>query len=250
MNQPHKIKIFHKLFFIGIFLAVIYFTPWSKINWGKFEVLPGSSITVTGQSKQDVKNQIARFSAGVTISHDDKRTAIDQVNTKMTAVIKAVKDFGIEDKDIQTQSVSVNQINPPDREILSYPPRPRNEEKQWRASNSISLVLRDIDKASELTDLLHQLEATNVHGPNFSLDDTQSLEADLLASAVEDARSKADKLAKASGRKLGKVLTINESGTSFPTPVFRMAAETVDSAPVEPGSGRISKTVTVTFELE
>ena len=220
------------LFFLGLGL-LIKFVP--------FSLEPSASITVTGEAKLDLTSQIANFSAGVTATNEDKQTAINEVNTQMTKIIQAVKDFGIDEKDIQTQQVSVYQTK---EERLSV-------KDVWQASNSISLKLRNIDQASTLADLLQQSNATNVYGPNYSLDDTTQAQVDLLSKAIDNAREKAEKIAVASKRKLGQVITVSEGGTVMPGPVFRAmsVAESVPT-PVEPGSETVYKSVTVTFELK
>lgn len=200
-----------------------WFTPWSH---------PQGTITVSGQSKQQVSNQTAHFSVNVTQTNKDKQTAVESVNGAMDKIIEAVKDFGINEKDITTQNVSVNEV--------------RRPEKQWQASNSLAITLRDVNKASALTDLLQGFPLAQVSGPSFSVDDSRQAETELLTQAVEDAREKAAQVAQASGRKLGKVLTVNEGNVSQPWPVREMAV----SAPVEPGSSQMTKTVTVVFELK
>ncbi len=224
--------LFLLLFFLGLGL-LIKFVPIS--------LEAPASITVTGEAKRDEVPQIARFSASVTATNVDKQTAVNEVNSAMEKIIKSVKDFGIDQKDIQTQQVSVYQTK-----------EGRLSDKDvWQASNSISLKLRNIDQASALTDLLQQSNATNVYGPNYSLDDTTQAQADLLAKAIDNAREKAAKIAAASQRKLGKIITVSEGGTVMPGPVFRAmsVAETVP-APVEPGSETVYQSVTVTFELK
>ncbi|MBU1323482.1 SIMPL domain-containing protein, partial [Patescibacteria group bacterium] len=143
---------------IVILTALCLLIPWEHVNWGKISILPASTITVTGEAKQDLTSQIANFSAGVTATNIDKQTAVNEVNSAMEKIIKSVKDFGIEEKDIQTQQVSVYQTKEDRPEIMIYPPRPSGKDV-WQASNSISIKLRNIDQASALTDLLQQSNA-------------------------------------------------------------------------------------------
>ncbi len=159
----------------------------------------------------------------------------------MTDIIKLVKDFGIDEKDVKTQRVSVNEFE-----------ERRTNVKQWRASNSITITLRDIDKASAFTDLLSSSDATNVSGPRFTLDDTQAAEVDLLELAIDNAREKAEAIAKASDRRLGKILTVTESGASYRNPMPLVAEMKAGGAPapIEPGTQTVYKTVTVIFELK
>lgn len=228
--------------FIILLILIIgsWYTPWSQ---------PQAMITVTGTSQQLVNNQLAGFQVSVTQTDKNKDTALSAVNQAMAEIVQAVKDFGIESKDITTQNVSVYEVGQP--EILIYPPRPNSDEPQWQASNSLSIILRQVDKASALTDLLQNFELAQVSGPNFSLDQSSDNDDELLVKAVDNAREKAAKVAAASGRKLGKVITVSESGGVYP--VYRgMMLEAKDSvaAPVEPGSSEMTKSVTVVFELK
>jgi uncharacterized protein YggE len=69
----------------------------------------------------------------------------------------------------------------------------------------------------------------------------------------KDAREKATLIAKASGRKLGKVVTVNDGGTvSNIYPMYRSikAADGMGGGAVsEPGSATVSKSMTVVFEF-
>lgn len=208
-----------------ILLTGLWFTPWSRSR---------AMITVSGEAREQVSNQIAQFNVSVTQSNQDKQTAVDTVNQAMAEIVAAAKNFGIEAKDLTTQNVSVYKM-----------------EKQWQASNSLEIILRETVRASALTDLLQGFPLAQVSGPSFNLDNTVNNEAELLTQAVQDARQKAEQVAAASGRKLGKVLTVNEGVSSQPWPLYReMAVSDKAAAPVEPGSTQTSKTVTVVFELK
>ena len=195
------------------------------------------SVTVTGEARSEQKTQVATFNAGVMVVSDNKESAISEVNTKMEAIITSVKNFGIDEKDIKTQNMSIYQQE-----------QPRSGE--WRVSNDISIKLRDVDKATDLTSLLTQSGATSVYGPSFTVDDTGEAETGLVEQAIKNAREKAETMAAASGRKVGKVVKIAE-GYSAPGlyPVAERSAMGGGGAPLEPGSQTVTKTVTVVFEL-
>lgn len=235
-------KIFSALVFSLALGTIIKFLP--------ITLASQPTITVTGEAKLDQTPQVAHFSASVSVFNADKQTAVNEVNTQMEKLIKGLKDFGISPKDIQTQQVSVNEINNA-VEIMIYPPREKS--KGWQAVNSISLILRNIDETSVLINLLQSSGATDVSGPSFSLDDTAKIQTDLLVKAIADAREKGQKAAVAGGRKLGKMITVNEGYSYNPTPLYRAGAgkmEIAADAPVEPGTERVSQTVTVVFELK
>ena len=240
---------------LGILVSVVllfflfsFISPLKNINWGSFSLNPASTITVTGEAKTLEKSQIARFTAGVTTENKSKEEAINETNAKMAKIISLIKDFGIDEKDVKTQNVSVYETEAPILEIQVFPPPRGGREKVWVASNSVAVTLRDVDLAGDLADVLNASEATNVNGPNFALDDTSDTKIVLMESAIEDARKKAETIAKASGGRLGGVVNVVE-GTSQ-SGVFRTASlEQSGGAPIEPGSQNVYQSVTVTFEL-
>jgi len=222
-------------------LLLVWVVPWSRMNWGKVTFQNPEVVSVSGEAKSQQKNEIASFSAGVMATNMDKNKAIEEVNTKINDLIKTVKEFGIGAEDIKTQNLSYYQeqkggLNP----------------GQWQVNNTIEITLREAAKASELTDLLAKTGANNVYGPNFRIDDTNQVEKALYEVAMNDAREKAESLAKASGRKLGKVLSVSDGGTvsNYPMYASKLDSAGFGGAATEPGSSTVYKTINVVFELK
>ena len=228
-----------------VIVLALMVLPLRFINWGTLSLSPQDTITVTGEAKKDVTNQIASFSAGVSAVNDDKQKAITEVNTKVTGIIASVKKFGIAEEDIKTQNLSVYQGEEPYYEGGAQ----KYKLGQWRVNNTVEIILRDIQKAGELADLLSQSGANNVYGPNFTVDDTSGSENELLQQAVDNAREKAELLAKSSGRRLGKITNLVEGFAQSPV-LYGERYGLGGGAPVEPGTQGISKLVTVTFEMK
>ena len=86
-------------------------------------------------------------------------------------------------------------------------------------------------------------------GPSLEASDRDRLYRAALKAAVEDARAKAEVLAAASGRTVGRVQTVIESSYSAPI-TMRKAADAAPSTPIEPGTQDVEATVTVTFALQ
>lgn len=234
-------------------LGALYFFPWGDITWGRVIMKNEAVVTVTGYAESDEKNQIAIFSAGVNAINDNKETAVNEVNAKMTAVVKAVKGLGVDTADIETQQINTYQMQER-AETLIYPPQPGKVVMgQWSASNSIGVTLRDVEKAGQLTDLLNASGATNIYGPNFQLDTSKQADGKLMGLAVADARKKAEVMAAASGAKLGRVVSIVESGAPNYPVMFGAEMTKTDiavPAPIEVGTSTVSKTVTVVWSLK
>lgn len=229
-----------------IVLLLVWALPWRLVDWGSLTFEQAATITVTGEARNRVENQRAEFFAGVTAINDDKELAVDEVNEKIATITQAVKDFGIEDEYIQTQSLSVFQMEEP----VEIEGRTRSQTGQWRVNNNIQIILNDIDRASELATLLTRSGATNVHGPNFNVGPDRDAGQDLISAAVKDAREKAEKAVESVGKKVGKVVSIVEGGASGPPVMMRAEGLGGGGTPLQPGSSEVRQSVTVTFELE
>lgn len=229
-----------------LFLVGSYVIPWKNITWGKLQLLPADTVTVAGEAKSQQRSQVARFTAGVNAVNDDKQVAINEVNRKVEAIIAAVKEFGIKAEDIKTQSLSVYQR----QESYYEEGRQKARPGQWDVGNSIEITLRDVDRASALASVLTRSGATNIYGPNFSLEDTTEAQNALIDEAMKNARKKAELMAQAAGRKIRRVVSVAEGGVSAQPPVILRMEGGGGGAPVEPGTGTVYKTVTVVFELE
>jgi uncharacterized protein YggE len=161
----------------------------------------------------------------------------------MGKVLQALKGAGIDEKDIQTSRLSLQPQYPANRPgppaIFSY-----------RASNRVTIRLRDIAKVASVIDVLVGSGANEIGGINFLVSQASKLLDDARENAVADARRKAEIYARAAGVTLGEPLSISEEAA--PTPVFRgkmavggMAA----SAPVAQGEETLSVSVNVSWAI-
>jgi len=225
-------------------LGGVTFFNWEKVNWGKIEFKPTETITVSGRAQGQQVSQMAQFSATVQKVNDNKQQAVDEVNDSTGQIITRLEDFGIENKDIKTQTISINQ----EEDFYQEDGRTKSRPGQWRVGNTLEITLRDVNRASELTELLAQSGATNVWGPNFYVNEDTSVETDLLVKALENAKQKASSIIGSTGKKLGKIVSITEGSQSF-SPLKFADGIGGGAIPVESGSSTVEKTVTVVFEL-
>jgi uncharacterized protein len=226
-----------------VLLAASYFIPWENVTWGRLKLMSGDTVTVVGEAKTKQKTQKAMFSAGVSAVSDNKDVAVSDVNKKTQAIIDAVKTFGVTAEDIKTQNININQ----NEETYYEDNRQKIRPGQWRVNNTVEITLANVDKASDLAALLTNSGATNIYGPNFTMDDTGEAESALFDEALKNAKDKATRLAAASGRKLGKVVNVVEGYQPQQT-FFRMEGGGGGGG-IEPGTGTVSKSVTVTYQL-
>ena len=198
------------------------------------------SITVNGSASVISVPDRASFSFGVDVRGETASEALSAASAAARRVTDAVKDAGVDGRDIQTQNVSLSAVTSDDgRHIEGY-----------AAGASISVRARDLDLAGRLVDAAVAAGANNVYGPSLERSDAEELAKKALADAVADARHKAEALAEAADGSLGRVLSVTEGGSSVP-PMPYAARESALAAdvPIEPGTQEIQASVTVVFEL-
>lgn len=218
-----------------------------RIGLGVSSVFSKRSITVTGSANRLQANQMASFSATFTNKNADKAAAMNTVNDKSKALIQEVKNMGIADEDIKTQNLNVYRDQTPywDSGVQKY------KDGDWVANLTTDITLRDVKKVDALTELLGKTDATNVWGPNYSLNESEPEKSALLKQAYDNAKAKADSLATGMGMKVGRVITIAE-GSAVPSQIYDVKAMGMGGGGggTTPGSTNVSTSVTVTFELK
>lgn len=208
------------------------------------------TITVDGQGEATAAPDTAMINSGVTTQAATARDALDANSKAMQELIAALKDAGIEEKDIQTSNFSVNPnyvySDARDENGYSRPPKIDG----YQVSNTVTVRVRDLDSLGAILDKSVTVGANTINGISFSVADPKDLLDQARTAAVKDARAKAELYAEAAGVKLGDIESISESqGFSGPQPqVMYARAEAAPSVPVQ--SGELSFSVTVNMQWE
>jgi uncharacterized protein len=200
------------------------------------------AISVTGEATISVPPDLAAVEAGVTSDGKTAREASEANNATMGKLLLALKAAGIDAKDIQTSRLS---LQPQSAQNRTGPPAIAG----YRASNRVSVRLRDVSKVASTIDMLVAAGANDIGGINFMVSQASKLLDDARTQAVADARRKADIYARAAGVTLGAPLNISEGGAAIP--MFRAkVASAMAPTPVAQGEETLSVTVNVTWAIK
>jgi uncharacterized protein YggE len=192
------------------------------------------TVTASGVgSVQAVPNE-AQMSFGVESRAATAKAAVAANADAMRKLLNALRQAGA--REIQTQWVSVYPVSGENGTIDGY-----------SASNSVSAV-SDVGDAPALIDAAVEAGANQVSGPGMSSSNAEELYRQALAKAIDEARERAQVLAKAAGRSLGEITSIVEGSAASPLPYAERAALDA-STPIVPGQQETSATVSVTFSL-
>lgn len=227
-------------------------------NLGRIDTTNVASITVTGTGKASVAPNIANINFTVQENASTVAAAQESATKRTDTALAAIKKLGVADKDIQTSGYNVSpQYATEPCSPGAYCPQNTSKIIGYQVSQSVDVKVRDTAKAGDVLGALGTAGVQNVSGPNFTVDDTSAVSADARGKAIDDARAKAEVLAKQLGVHLGKVVNFSENASGgYPMYATLGKAEARDSvAPaavptIPAGQNETNVSVTIVYEIK
>lgn len=199
-------------------------------------------VTVTGEATVSVAPDAAVIRIGVTTAGKTAREASEVNARQMTAVLAAIRQSGIPDRDVQTSFLSVQpQYNPNESGTARL--------TGFQVTNRVTVTIRDVDSLPAILDRAIAAGANEMSGIEFIVTEQSKMLDQARSEAIADARRKAELYAQAAGARLGPVISIAEDGPS-PPPRPVMQAMRAGAVPVAPGEQTLRATVTVSYQLD
>ena len=217
-----------------------------------------SVVSTSGTATVKVTPDKVSVTIGVETRGETAEQAAAANAKLMEKVLAALKGLGIAEDQISTNWYSVWPVyefrSPPCIEIYPQPPEcaPKSELTGYAASNSVTVTLDADADVGEVIDASVSAGATNVNGAYFfvSSERQEEIRQGLIADAIANARSRADKAADAVSMKITGVKSINLNDAYFPVFYKDFAQDSAGaSTPILPGQQEISQTVQVTFVM-
>jgi uncharacterized protein YggE len=205
------------------------------------------TLSVTGTGRVNAVPDVADVSLGVFEQAKEAAEASQQAAASMDAVVQTLLAMGIDEKDIQTTSISLNaryDWNQEPAQIVG-----------WEASNMVNVTVRDVEAVGDVVDTVVEAGANQINGISFRVDDPAEAQALARTAAVKDAEAKAQQLATDAGVEIVGIVSISESGGQQPQPIYMareemaFAADAGASTPVLAGEVELSISVFIQYEI-
>lgn len=206
------------------------------------------TVSVTGTGTSRLTPDRFTFTVGVQTVANTVDDAVRDNNQKIAQVIAALRKAGATDRDIRTSNFSI------------YPQQDYSEGRLprilgYQVNNTVTVTRTNVAEAGKLLQAAVGAGVNTSSGLQFEVSNPSRGREEGLRSAFNDAKAKAQVLAAAAGRSIGRALTISEGGAAPPPmPYVRtmaMKAEAAqDSIPVESGTQELTFGVSVVFELK
>lgn len=205
-----------------------------------------SSISVTGTAIIQVTPDLAHISVSVQTAASTATQAASDNAGIVARVRSRVQQVGVRSDDIKSISFGVwaqydyrNGTQPP---VLTG----------FTANQTLELTVHDLSRIGQTIDAAVAGGATSVQGISYDTADRGGHEAAALATAVKDARAKAQAMATAAGVSLGSVMSINanQQYAPYPFPIMGVAraAGSADTQ-ISPPNVQLSVSVAVSWTI-
>lgn len=207
---------------------------------------PRPTLSVDGQGTGTAAPDMATVTIGVTTQGKDAAKAQNDNAWVSNQIQAAVRGLGIEEKDIQTRNYSFYPNYSTDKDH-------RNEVTGYTVNNSVIVVVRDIKLTGKVIDAALSNGANEINSLDFSASDTKAVRKVALLNAIQDARDKADIIAKGLGKRIVGIQNVSESTGYIETRRFGgnmlMAVAKDAATPITPGSLSLAANVHIDFIL-
>jgi hypothetical protein len=207
------------------------------------------TLNVNGVGVVYLTPDIVYINIGVNTQRDNAAEAVEVNKEQTNAVTAAIKEFGVDPKDIRTTNFSI-WSNP------QYDPSGQIQGTTYVVDNTVNVTIRDLDKLGDLLDAAISAGANNIYSIQFDVEDKTEANKEARALAVEDAKSQAQDLAGVAGLSLVDIQTISyyESGVM---PYYYGGkggggggVSEVAAVPIQPGQLAVTVTVNLTYTIK
>ena len=233
-------------------------------SWNLFAGSKSQVFTAEGTSSLKAVPDEAQVYFTVTITAKTLEDAQNQANTKTNSIVIDLQSAGISQDDIKTSNYNSYPNYDQNSSVKSNAAMPspiypsRNTEKiiSYTVSENVDITIHDISKVNSVIDLATKDEAENISGPNFTFSESKQklLNDQLRTEAINNAKQKAQSIAKTAEIRLGKIVNVQENSTPYPTPLLMKSeaqGSSGSSAPtqINPGENTLTETVTLSYEV-
>lgn len=246
--------------FIITLLAIIGVFVVGELAY-KFQTLPQNApreVYVSGEGKAYGKPDVAIINLGAHTEATKSQDAVNQNNKIMDAVVKSIKELGVEDKDIQTTFYNLTpnyEYEAPALNRELYPPYSgKRIISGYSLDQQIQVKIRNFDKINEILDKATSEGANTVSQLQFTIDDMEKLKSQAREKAINRAKEKANSLLSQAGLRSMQIVNVSEGYMPGPGPFLRQEyAKAADESSVAPqiqtGQLEVYSTVTLTYRV-
>ena len=240
---------------------IVAFSVWNYVRYFGASIEPSSfrSFSVSGEGKITAVPDIAEFSFGILTQGGVDIVKLQKENTeKMNKAIAFLKEKSVDSKDIKTENYNLEpryqNYNCFNQSNDGVEPCPPPEIIGYAITQSVSVKVRDFNKIGDIFSGIMTSGANSVSQLQFTIDNPEKLQNSAREKAIENAKEKAEAIAKAGDFNVGRLLGVDEN--SYNPPIYYRSLKTefsnidADASPtIEAGSQEVKINVVLRYEI-
>lgn len=207
---------------------------------------PLRTITVNGSGQVTLAPDVAYVYIGVNSQSENVGDSLTENNTKAEAIASALKELGIDAKDIQTSSFNIY----PQQQ---YGPNGEVTKTVFNVDNTVYVTVRDLQSLGKLLDVVVRSGANSINGITFDVLDKTKATSAARKLAIDSARSQAEEIAQVAGVTLDGLqsISVSSSNSNPPSPIYdaKMAVGGAAQVPVSAGQMVIRVEVNTVYTI-
>lgn len=204
------------------------------------------TVNFIGEGKIKAEPDTAKVDIGLVTEGKDTIIVQNENSVKMNAVIKFLKELGINEADIKTSNYSLS----PKYEYS----KGKNSLVGYILNQNLTVTVRKLDTIGEILDGSVKNGANRIDSVSLFVDKPEELKNKAREEAVKTAKEKAMLASKSAGFRLGRMVGFSEGFSGEPPVFFESLGKGVGgvapSTQIEPGSQEIKVSVTLTYLLK
>jgi len=238
-------KFFQFLIFVLMIVIIGYFI--ASIS-EKSRAAEDKTITINGSGEVYASPDVALVDISVANEDMNLAKATDDNSKTMNGIIAFIKGQGVKDSDIKTTGLNIS-------------PRYEYEMKTGKRTlagyditQTLNVKIRDFTKVGEIISQSTSLGATDIGSLSFVIDNDAAVKEQAKELAIKDARDQAQKLEKALGVKLGRIVNFSEN--TYPIYYggvgnieMKAASSSITPPTIQTGQNQITSNVSITYSI-
>lgn len=241
------------------FLIINAFAVISETRIKEKNIIPQNLIIGRGESFINAIPDIATFNFTVRIEEKSVKNAQQKMVEITNKALAILDQNAINKKDIKTENYSTYPRYDYQNSVCNNGvcPTPKQILRGFEAAQTISVKVRNLDKAGDILSSIAEVGVAEVSGLSFEVDDIEKIKKQARSEAIDKAKEEAKTTAKALGVNLKRIVRFDQNDGPMPFPMMRaksMAfasdAMAVEAPRIEAGTERITASVSVTYEFE
>ena len=265
MELLNNSKCLFRALLVFVIIVSLYFAVKTIAEIKSYNFIGGGAaasnvISFDGKGEVSAAPDLATISFTIRESASVLKDAQAKATAKEEAALSFLDKSSIEKKDIKTENYSSYPKYDYGTPCYGYSNVPCRQDAPkiigYEVSEYVSVKVHDLAKVGDIVKGIGTVGISEITGPNFSIENEDSLKDQARKIAIDEAKAKAETLAKDLGVHLVRIVNFSENG-NYPTPMYAMGAAKMDSvtsvatpSPVLPtGENKITSNVTITYEI-